>query len=66
MDTKELVNSILETVRTEMAEFIDQESEIECPIDYELRVIEIGRKVSRNLILGSQGKLPKSRNSKKK
>ena len=66
MDTKELVDSILETVRTEMTEFVEQESDIECPIEYELRVIEIARTMSRNLVLGAQGKLPKSRNSKKK
>lgn len=66
METKDLVDSILETVRTEITEFVEQEKAIICPIDYELRVLEIGRKLSRSLILGSHGALPKSRNSKKK
>lgn len=66
MDTKALVDSILETVRADISEFVEQEPDIECPIEYELRVLEIGRKVSRNLILISQSKMPKSRNSKKK
>ena len=66
METKQLVDSILETVRAEMSSFIEQESEIKCPVEYETRVIEIARILSKNMILGSQGKLPKSRNGKKK
>jgi len=66
METKQLVDSILETVRAEMSLFIEQESDIKCPIEYETRVIKIARNLSRNLIIGSQGKLPKSRNGKKK
>lgn len=66
METKQLVDSILETVRTEITDFVNQESEIRCPIEYELRLIEIGRLMSRNLLIEAQGRLPKSRNSKKK
>ena len=66
MDTKQLVDSILETVRTEITEFVEQESSIQCAVEYEMRVIEIGRTISKNLILGTQGNLPKSRNAKKK
>lgn len=66
METKQLVDTILETVRAEMTAFIDHESKIKCPVEYETRVIEIARTLSRSLIQGSQGKLPKSRNGKKK
>jgi len=66
METKQLVETILETVRVEMTTFIEEESEIKCPVEYETRVIEIARMLSKNLIIGSQGKLPKSRNGKKK
>lgn len=66
METKQLVDSILETVRAEISDFVEQESSIICPIEYEIRLIEIGRKVSKNILLGTQGQLPKSRNSKKK
>ena len=66
METKIVVDSILETVRAEITEFVEQESSIKCPIEYEKRLIEIGRSVTKNLLLSSQGHLPKSRNSKKK
>ena len=66
MDNNQLVDSILETVRTEIEQFVAQESDIQCPVEYETRLIEISRNLSRNLILGTQGKLPKSRNTKKK
>ena len=66
METKQLVDAILETVRAEMTTFIEEESDIKCPVEYETRVIEIARMMSRNLIAGSQGTLAKSRNGKKK
>ena len=66
MENQQLVNSILETVKSEITSFVEEESSIQCPIEYEKRVIEIARKFSQGLILGTQGKLPKSRNSKKK
>ncbi len=66
METKQLVDTILETVRAEMTTFIEEESKIKCPVEYETRVIEIARRLSKNLIQGTQGKLPKSRNGKKK
>lgn len=66
MENQKLVDSILETVKVEITQFVEQESKIKCPVEYEVRVLEIGRTVSRNLILAAQGKLPKSRNSKKK
>ena len=66
METKQLVDSILETVRVEISQFVEEESQIKCPIEYETRVLEIARTMSRSLIMGSQGKLPKSRNTKKK
>lgn len=66
METKTVVDSILETVRAEISHFIEQEPDIQCPVEYEMRVLEISRTMSKNLILGAQGKLPKSRNSKKK
>ena len=66
METKQLVDSILETVRAEISEFVEQESTIQCPIEYELRLLEIARNLAKNLLLGTQGDLPKSRNAKKK
>lgn len=66
METNQIVDSILETVRLEMMEFVEEESSIKCPIEYELKVLEIARTLARNLVLGTQGVVPKSRNAKKK
>ncbi len=63
---KQVVDSILETVRKEMSVFIEEESDIKCPIEYELRVIKLAQLFARNVVIGAQGELPKSRNSKKK
>lgn len=66
MDKQQLVDSILETVREELNEFVEQESKITSSIEYEERVISIARKFAQGIIQGTQGELPKSRNSKKK
>lgn len=66
MEHQDIVESILKTVKSEVSVFVGEESSIQCPIEYESRVIEIARKFSQGLILGTQGKLPKSRNAKKK
>ena len=67
MESKEqVVDSILETVREELSVFVEQESQINCPIEYEMRVSKIAQIFAQNLIIGAQGKLPKSRNAKKK
>lgn len=66
METKQTVDSILETVRAEISQFVDQESDITCPIEYETRLLEMARNFAKTLLLGTQGQLPKSRNCKKK
>ena len=66
MESDQIVDSILETVRTEMMELVESESTIKCSIEYELKVLEIARTVAKNLVLGSQRGVPKSRNTKKK
>ena len=44
---------------------MDQESQITSSLEYEERVVELSRKFAQDLIAKSQGKMPKSRNSKK-
>lgn len=67
MDTKDqILDSILRSVRTEVSTFLDQEPGIKCPIEYELKLIELSRSFARTLLEGSQGKIAKSRNLKKK
>lgn len=63
--SKEIVDSILESMRAELTEFIDEESGITSSLEYEKRVAELSRKFAAGLITGSQGKMPRSRNSKK-
>ena len=66
MKDKQLVESILDAIREEVEEFVKKESEITDPIEYEEKVLALSRKFAKELIGQSQGKLPKSRNSKKK
>ena len=66
METKQLVDSILEAVREDVTHFIEIEGQIDSSVEYEERILEIARHFCRNLIVQSKGKMPKSRNSKKK
>lgn len=67
MDSKDqILESILRSVRTEVSTFLDEESGINCPVEYELKLIEVSRNFARTLLEKSQGKIPKSRNTKKK
>lgn len=66
METKQVVESILETVRKEVTNFVETECQITSSIEYEEKVLEICRQFGRGLIEQSMGKMPKSRNSKKK
>lgn len=65
MKNKEIVDSILESMRSELSAFVDQQGEISSSVEYEERVLALSRKFANDVILKSQGKLPKSRNSKK-
>ena len=66
MERERLIQSILSNVEQELRLFFDQESNITCPIEYEKRLIKLGRKHSVDVMINSRGKLPKSRNSKKR
>jgi hypothetical protein len=67
MDTKDrILDTILSNVRAEVLQFLEIESEIKCPIEFELKVIEASRVFARTLISQSQLNIPKSRNLKKK
>jgi len=63
---KEVVESILSSVRAELHEFLKAESEMTSSMEYEERVLELTQKFARAIISKGQGELPKSRNSKKK
>ena len=65
MNTKEKVDAILESMREEVKQFVEQESQISSSTEYEERVLELSKKFALGLIAKSQGEMPKSRNSKK-
>jgi hypothetical protein len=67
METRDLItDSILRSIRTEVDAFVGDQDKIKCPVEYELKVIEIARKFARTLISESQGQLGASRNQKKR
>lgn len=66
MEKTEIVENIIESIRSEIAQFVEEESTITNSLEYEERVLELSRKFAKGLISQTQGSLPKSRNSKKK
>ena len=65
MDSKLITDAILESMRKEVAEFVETQGNIDSSSQYEERVLELSRKFALGLISHRSGKLPKSRNSKK-
>lgn len=65
MATKQIVESILESMRAELTEFVEAQSKINSSLEYEERVVELSRQFGTAVISKSMGQLPKSRNSKK-
>lgn len=63
---QETIDAILNAVKDEVKDFVNTESEIKCPIEYELRLLEVGMRVAKALMTETHGKIPKSRNLKKK
>lgn len=62
---KQLVDSILEAVREEVTDFVEIQGQIKSSIEYEEELLRLARKFAVELVKGSSGQLPKSRNSKK-
>jgi hypothetical protein len=65
METKKIVDSILESMREELTQFVASQGEITSSLEYEERVVELSRQFGAGIISKSMGKLPKSRNLKK-
>jgi hypothetical protein len=66
MDTNKIVETILENVKQEITQFVEIQPTITCPIEYEMKVLSVSQAIARQLIEQSQGKIPRSRNLKKK
>jgi hypothetical protein len=65
MKSKEITDAILESIREDVAQFVEQESQITSSTEYEERVLELSKKFAVGLLSKSQGKMPGSRNLKK-
>jgi len=65
METRQIVDSILEAVREEVTQFVETHDQITSSLEYEERLLDIGRQFTLGLLCKSSGKLPKSRNLKK-
>ena len=65
METKEIADSILESMREEVTQFVANQSQVRSSVEYEEQVFELSRKFAAGLISKSMGKMPKSRNLKK-
>ena len=66
MDTNKVVDSILDKIRTEITEWVQEEPNFTCPIAYEQKLLAISISIAKTMVLQSQGLEPKSRNLKKK
>ena len=62
----ELIDEILESMRKEVSEFVERESSIKSSSEYEESILSLSQQFAVKLIERTQGKVPKSRNSKKK
>ena len=65
METKKIVDSILESMREELTQFVEAQEGITSSLEYEERVVELSKQFGAGIITKSMGKLPKSRNLKK-
>ena len=65
MKTKQIVDSILESMRVELTQFVEAQDKITSSLEYEDQVIGLSRQFGAEIISKSMGNMPKSRNSKK-
>lgn len=63
---KTTIDAILNAIRGELSEFLEEERSITCPIEYENKVFQVAMKFARSLLEEGQGEVPRSRNVKKK
>ncbi len=66
MDKKEIKQSILRTVESEIDAWLEEEPTITDPFEYEKNLFERTLRIGRTMLVSSQGKLSKDRNTKKK
>ena len=64
MEKQKIADTILRMIEDDLIQFIDSEGKIDCPIEYENRVLELAYEFGRAVIKGTSGKIPKDRNKK--
>jgi hypothetical protein len=65
MDKRQIIESILKTVRSEVEGWVEEEGKIKDPIEYEGRLLERALRIGKAMMEESGGKLPRDRNAKK-
>jgi hypothetical protein len=66
MAKEQIIENNIASLRSEISDFVMEESSITDSIAYEERGLSISKKLAQTLITQRKGELPKSRNSKKK
>jgi hypothetical protein len=52
METKQIVSPILRTIEQELTDFINDQSQNDCPIEYQKRFINLARSYGQKVIQG--------------
>ena len=65
MNKIEIKKAILKTVEQKVDQWLEEEPHITSGFEYETKILEIGRRVAKEIMIQSMGKLPASRNQKK-
>lgn len=65
MEDQKRIDAILRMMRTKLETYVEQESNVTDPIEYEDRLLKMGNDFALEILRSSRGKLPKSRNQKK-
>lgn len=66
MEKQARIDSILRMIESQLHTYIDEQEKTTDPIEYEDRLLELGNQVMKDVLRESCGKIPASRNGKKK
>lgn len=66
MDKQQIIESIQKTVNQEIEEWVNEESTIKDPIQYESRLLQRALRIGKAMMEQGSGKLARDRNAKKK
>lgn len=66
MEKQARIDSILRMIESKLHTYIDEQSTTTDPLEYEDRLLELGNQIMMDVLKESCGKVPMSRNGKKK